>query len=215
MTKLFIVFGVAAAISFFSMSRAKATEVACRPDGHSAIFSIGPDHKEIMIPDAAFSCEAGFEFLQDHPSESRGLLLLAPMELGLCAKMALYGVSFEAGSVGALGVVPASAEYSGNGKFSDVFSEGQSIHRQEYAVVNGAVTRVPVSLEFVVGGEVCLAPPDRVRAMVASTFAGCANLVEASFSDPVCILHRDGSAARKERKWCQELEMAPTKPSLP
>ena len=160
--------------------------------------------KELVIRRRADVCEAGVVFVPEAGQPLRGLLLLAPKELGLRARNQVLRASFDEMSWQPLGELPVSAERIAAQTYQDLVQEGGSLFLQRYVIGAEAITPAPDSLELVFDGELCLDKPAAV--FVRGIGNGvCRQRQKVSVAKPVCVSHRDGAASVVGLKSCEAL----------
>lgn len=160
--------------------------------------------KELVIRRRADVCGAGVVFVPEAGQPRRGLLLLAPKELGLRARNEVWRVNFDDPSQLRLGELPVSAEPVSPGVYQDLVQEGGSMFLQRYLVGAEAVVPADDSVELVFDGELCVDKPAAV--FVRGIGNGpCRQRQKLSMAKPACVQHRAGAASLVPAKACEPL----------
>ncbi|HSW08869.1 hypothetical protein [Aquabacterium sp.] len=182
------------ALALLTGACAAEPALQCRVDERSAVLSLkGGPGVEVVIPRRADICEAGYSYEAEAGQPMRGLLMLAPRELGLNAKNVVYRISFADGEALKLGELPASAERGADGRYQNVIQQAGSLFLEHYEIDAAAVRMAPVSHELVFDGELCTDAANAVHVRGIGVAGACSKRMKASMARPVCVAHRQGS----------------------
>lgn len=181
--------------------------LTCSENGPDAILThVNQQETQVTLPNRRDVCEAGFEFMPDKGQPLTGLVLAAPIELGLHAKNTVFRVSFQDGMAKRLGELPVSAVHTSSGSFVDVFQEGGSVFLERYEVSTTQIKRTDAALELVIDGHICVQQKNDVWIIEISDGRSCRKRIVASASKPRCVVHEDSKAMLSPRQACKELE---------
>jgi hypothetical protein len=185
-------------------------EVTCVVEGDAAKLTFkGRPGKGVVIPGSSNICARGLNFFPSSKYSSEGLVLVAPVEPSLGASNEAYLVSFRSGLSRYAGELPVAAEpvtAASLGAFFHVHQSGGSIYFDRYDLRGGVYRLNEFSEELAVDGDYCVDEKRVIRQLGVSSPGGCPKKVSATFSEPLCILHRAGRSILSARKSCKRLE---------
>lgn len=199
-------FTVVLSVSTHALS-AEMQTISCSPSGSDAkLTHSNCPSTPVVLKGRSDVCELGFEFLPHPDQPLAGIVLAAPIELSLQAKNVVYRVSFHDGSAKNIGELPVSSEQTTGGVFLNVFQEGGSAFLEKYVITPNSVNHNPITLELVIDGRLCVQNKGDVWNLEVAVKRTCGKITTASFTNPLCLVHKTGKARLSHRSVCKELE---------
>lgn len=182
-------------------------DISCAVNGKDAqLFFFKSNTAPVTITSRADICAMGFEYFPSRGNPIAGILLSAPIELGLKAKNNVYRISFENGVSKIIGELPVTAEQIAEDVFQDIFQEGGSIFLNMYTITSDRLELAPRSYEMVFDGVLCIHSDGRVTLKGISNSTSCSNIRRATSETPLCVAHNASNARLTSMRECKKLE---------